>query len=356
MPTEINLLTGTPDSPSNPALWPCADPEWSLFQDNRSIWDAVMEQCGAARESIRVEQYIFGTGGVGRELLDLLAEKARQGVEVRVLADGLGSYGLVRSEGGRDLRRRGGRIILFNGPRDLLRSPVRRAHRLHRKTLITDDSRMMVGGSCYEDRMSTWRDTMIRVAGPLPSAIGREFDRASGIALHRLKEVPRPLAGSAEARAAWQYALSGPGVRGQPDLREELPRRIAGAERSVRLTTPYLIPNRRLWYALTSAANRGVQVQILMPARSDHRPLDLIGHRFAHALQCRGVDIRGYAKGMLHAKVALVDDGWSSVSSFNLDLFSGNLNLESGVLSTSPALHAALSEQWGIDWDSARRI
>ena len=122
------------------------------------------------------------------------------------------------------------------------------------------------------------------------------------------------------------------------------------------MTTPYLIPNRRLWRALTSAAERGVQVQILMPARSDHRALDLIGRRFAHALVRRGVEVRGYEKGMLHAKVALVDGAWSSVSSFNFDIFSGNLNPESGVLSTSPALHAALSEQWDIDWASARRV
>lgn len=61
------------------------------------------------------------------------------------------------------------------------------------------------------------------------------------------------------------------------------------------------------------------------------------------------------ARGMLHANVALVDGTWSSVSSFNLDLFSGNLNLESGVFSTSPALHTALSEQWDDDWASAQR-
>ena len=90
-----------------------------------------------------------------------------------------------------------------------------------------------------------------------------------------------------------------------------------------------------------------------MPERSDHRFLDVIGQRYAHAMVRRGVEVRGYTGGMFHAKVALVDDGWSSVSSFNLDLFSGNLNLESGVFSTSPALHAALNEQWDADWSKS---
>jgi cardiolipin synthase len=338
------------------AAWPAGEPEWELFQDNRSIWCAVFDQCDAARRSIELEQYIIGTQGVGRRLLDLLAAKARQGVEVRVLADGLGSRGLTRCDGGRALLRAGGRIAILNGPRALLRHPIARAHRLHRKTLITDGAQVMVGGSCYEDRMSSWRDTMIRVGGPLPPAIASEFERAWRDACHEPPETVPGLGGGEAAPAAWSYALGGPFVRARPDLREEIPRRIAGAARSVALTTPYLVPDRRLWRAMISAARRGVGVRILMPARSDHRALDVIGHRFAHALGRRGVEVRGYARGMLHAKVALVDGGWSAVSSFNLDLFSARLNLESGVLSTSPALHAALAARMDADWASSQGI
>ena len=341
-------MTENTGTQNHEAHWASAEPEWELFQDNQAIWDAVLEQCDAANQSIRLEQYIFGMRGVGRELLDLLAAKARQGVDVRVLADGLGSLGLVRSDGGQALLRNGGHIAMFNGLRDLARSPVRRGHRLHRKTLICDESRVMVGGSCYEDRMSSWRDTMIRVGGPLPSAIVAEFDRASRMAQDKPAKVLSTAAQGDEE--GWSYALSGPNLQAQPDLRIVLPEKIAEARQSVFLTTPYLVPNRRLWRALISAAERGAKVRILMPARSDHRFLDVIGQRFAHALVRRGVEVRGYTPGMLHAKVALVDGTWSSVSSFNLDLFSGKLNLESGVFSTSPALHEALSEQWDADW------
>lgn len=336
------------------AHWPAAEPSWKLFQNNQSIWDAVLEQCDAARESIRLEQYIFGTRSVGRQLLDLLAAKARQGVDIRILADGLGSHGLARSEGGKTLLRSGGHIMMFNGPRALLRSPVHRAPRLHRKTLICDEARVMVGGSCYESRMSDWRDTMIRVEGPLPPLAVSEFDRASRMAHDR--PINSPSTAAYDGEAGWSYALSGPHMQAQPDLRSVLPHKIEQARQSVSLTTPYLIPNRRLWRALVSAANRGVQVQILMPARSDHRFLDRIGRRFAHALVQRGVEVRGYLPGMLHAKVALVDGAWSSVSSFNLDVFSGSLNLESGVLSTSRALHDELIEQWDADWARSERL
>lgn len=127
---------------------------WALFQDNQSIWDAVLD---AARKRIWLEQYIFGTRGVGRHLLDLLAAKARQNVEVRILRR--------RWRTGAASQRR--QMTMFNGVRDLLRNPVGRAHRLHRKTLITDDAHVAVGGTCYQDRTSTWRDTMIRIDGPL---------------------------------------------------------------------------------------------------------------------------------------------------------------------------------------------
>lgn len=332
--------------------WAPAEPTWRLFQDNQSIWDAVLEQCAAAKHSIRLEQYIFGTRGVGRELLDLLATKAAQGVAVRVLADGLGSRGLPRSEGGKAVLRNGGHIAMFNGPRDLLRSPVRRVHRLHRKTVICDEQMVMVGGSCYEDRMSNWRDTMILIGGPLPSAVTAEFDRASRMAHDRRTD--RLLPAASDSQGTWTYALSGPNIEVQPDLRQAIPERIAQARSSVLLTTPYLVPNRRLRGALVAAAGQGAVVRILMPARSDHRFLDVIGQRFARSLIRQGIEVRGYVPGMIHAKVALVDGAWSSVSSFNLDVFSGNLNLESGVFSSSAPLHDALKRQWDIDWASSK--
>ena len=122
------------------------------------------------------------------------------------------------------------------------------------------------------------------------------------------------------------------------------------------LTTPYFVPDRRLWRALIAAVEHGATVRILMPARSDHPSLDKIGRRFAHALSHRGVEMRFYTRGMLHAKVALVDGDWSLVSSFNLDLFSAKLNLESGVLSTSHALYDALAAQMDVDLAYSERL
>lgn len=344
------------ESGNDRARWPVAEPEWELFHSNQDVWKAVFELCDAAKHSLDVEQYIFSTHGVGRRLLDLLALKARQGVDVRLIADGLGSFGLTRSDGGRALLRSGGRIAMYNGPAGILRRPVSRMHRIHRKTLMRDGEQVMVGGSCYHDRMATWRDTMIRVGGPLPPAIASAFEATWRGAHHGAERGAPRLGGDDGARTGWAYALGGPFVQAQPDLRETMPERIARAERSVSLTTPYLLPDRGLWRAMTAAAGRGVKVRVLMPARSDHRSLDVIGRRFAHGLSRRGVEVRLYTPGMLHAKIALIDGGWSSVSSFNLDLFSARLNLESGVVSTSSALYEALAAQMEEDMARSERL
>ncbi len=330
------------------ANWTPDEPDWELFQDNRAIWDAVMAQCDSARTSIRLEQYIFDTTGIGRRLLDLLAAKARQGVDVRVLADGIGSRGLIDSDGGQALLRSGGRITMLNGPWDVASNPIRNVHRLHRKTLICDEAQLMVGGSCYADYMLQWRDTMIRVGGPLPPAIVAEFERTSRRAHDR--RLDPHVTDARDMQEGWTYAIGGPNLHPQADLRRSLPERIAQARSSVLLTTPYLVPNRRLWRAMISAVENGAEVRILMPARSDHRLIDVLGQGFALALARRGVRIHEYTGGMIHAKLAQVDEAWSSVSSFNLDILSGSVNFESGVFSTSPALHAALRAQWDEDW------
>ncbi|TFL16253.1 phospholipase D-like domain-containing protein [Jannaschia formosa] len=349
-------MTAQREAETNPSRWRCPEPRWELFHHNKSVWEAVLERCDAARHSIDLEQYILGTEGIGRRLLDLLASKARQGVAVRVLADGLGSHGLLRSEGARTLLRCGGRVAMYNGLSDLLRRPIRRAHRLHRKTLILDGSSVMVGGSCYEDRMSDWRDTMLHVDGPLPPAVLSEFERAWRSAHRRSAAVDPASRAQGTAEEGWFYSVSGPLVQARHGLGEVLAGKIARAGRSVALTTPYLVPNRRLWRALVAAVERGAKVRLLMPARSDHPALDVIGRGFVRSLLRRGVDVRGYTPGMLHAKVALVDGGWSSVSSFNLDLLSANLNLESGVFSTSQSLYGALAEQMDADLARSERF
>ncbi|KAF0674499.1 cardiolipin synthase [Profundibacterium mesophilum KAUST100406-0324] len=185
-----------------------------------------------------MEQYIISMQGVGQVLLNLLARKARQGVAVRLLADGLGSRGLTRSDGAQALLRNGGRIKMLNPPASLLRHPVARAPRMHRNTLIIDNACIMVGGSCYQDRMSNWRDTMLQVGGPLPPASTATFESAWQDCSQSIADGTPPLETKGATPDGWSFAAGGPAPHAVPDLRKCLPERIATAERAVSLTPP----------------------------------------------------------------------------------------------------------------------
>lgn len=327
------------------AGWPSQEPHFTLFHWNEAIWQAVLETCAAAKDSIDLEQYILGHQGIGRDLLDLLAERARNGVKVRVLADGLGSRGLTSSDAGRTLLQSGGQIVLHH-PVPGAQNPFRR---LHRKTLVCDSDRVMLGGACYKERMSGWRDTMIRLDGPPPPALSETFEQAWRSAQHGARS--SCLGNSVEqSERGWQFGATGPAAPGVPDLGCILRAQISEAKRSVTLSTPYLLPDRRLRDALTTAVARGVSVRILMPAKSDHPALDVLGRRMAAWLSRDGISVYGYRPAMLHAKLALVDDAWAMVSSYNLDLFSARLNLEAGVMSSSPRLIGELAGQLDADF------
>ncbi len=330
---------------------PARPPEWALFHANQTIWDAALSLCEGARRSIDVEQYIFAPGGIGGRLLDVMAARARQGVAVRILADGFGSRGLAESEAGQKLIRSGGRILSHGGLDKLLRHPRSALHRLHRKTVICDGDSLMLGGSCFDEAMADWRDTMIRLDGPLPPAVAAEYDRAWRAAGGTGSAAEPPCPGTESGSwgtDGWAFAASGPGTLARPNLRRLLLQRIATARSEVFLTTPYLVPGRALWRAITTARAGGARVTILMPARSDHRPVDIAGRIFAHALKRRGVAIRLYIPGMLHAKLAQVDD-WCCVGSFNMDVLSAKLNLENAVVSRAAPLRDALSAQREVD-------
>ena len=331
---------------AGPAAAPDA-PDWQLFHSNARIWPAVLAECDAARESLTIEQFIFSPDGVGRRMLDVLTAKARQGVHVRLLVDGFGSFWLKGSEGGKALRRAGGEIVHFHSLTDIMQNPIRRLQRLHRKTVIRDRRAAFIGGACYHDRMADWRDTMIRIDGRIAENAAEVFDQLWENAI-RAAPPPEPRSVS-PVDVPWAYLISTPIKPARRELWDRMHARIENARDEVILTTPYLVPDNSFRRAINRAAGRGVAIRIVMPARSDHPSVDVLGRRFAHALARRGARIHLYEPSMIHCKLALVDGAWASVSSFNLDLFSFWMNLESGVVGTDPVYCAAIAEQLDRD-------
>ncbi|ORE97585.1 phosphatidylserine/phosphatidylglycerophosphate/cardiolipin synthase family protein [Aurantimonas sp. 22II-16-19i] len=332
------------------------DHPWELFHSNEENWNATLELCDAARRSISIEQYIFAQTGIGSRLLRLLAAKSREGVRVRVLVDAFGSCGLADSPDGARLRRAGGEIVSYNSLSALRRRPISGLHRLHRKTVLCDEKHLMVGGSCFHDRMADWRDTMVRVEGPVVAAAASAFERTWAFAGGRADRKEPSAQGPQNPTADWRYVLSEPVRPSRQDIYRELLTRITEARTSVFLTTPYLFPDRTFWRAMCRLLRRGAELRLLLPARSDHAWVDVVSHAFGRALARRGAEIWLYEPTMIHAKLAIVDGAWGMISSFNLDILSFGMNVENGIVSDRPAFIAAMKEQIDRDLSHSRRL
>jgi cardiolipin synthase A/B len=327
-------LAGTPLSPGNKA---------TLLQDGRAAYGAMLAAIRAARSSIHLEMYIFEAGDVGREFGAALAERRRAGVEVRVMYDSVGSKD-TPPEFFEDLRRRGIEVVEYNpvSAANLLEKGLALQHRDHRKLMVVDGRVAFLGGinisktygpaprgpggstpspgadAPFEDR--PWRDTQLRLEGPVVAQLQRLFvEQWAG----QRKE--SPLAGAAyfprlvPAGAEVVRAIAGSPDDGVDALYVALISAIDNAEAQVRITNAYFVPALELRRALEAAARRGVDVELVLPSRSDSWLVTHAARSYYDELLSAGVRIYEREGRLLHAKTASIDGVWSTVGSTNLD-------------------------------------
>jgi cardiolipin synthase len=313
----------------------------TLFHETSPAFAALLTAIEGARHHVHLEYFILRSDATGARLYDLLAQKAKEGVEVRLLYDAMGCLHL-RQRSLDALRASGGRVAAFL-PINPLRSVLRVSLRNHRKITVTDGRVAFTGGMNIGDeylgmskRLGYWRDSFVRVEGPAAAALQRVFcedwDFATRETLGGGPYFPDPApAGPADV----QVAASGPDQEVNT-IRELYFAAILAARDRLWVASPYLIPDAGLLDALRLARHRGVDVRVLTLYRPDHYLSYYAGRYFAAELLGMGVRVWQYRRGMMHAKVVLVDGRWAMVGSANLDNRSLHLNFEVGC-----ALHAA---------------
>jgi cardiolipin synthase len=317
---------------------PAAYAGLQLHADGSEALRALWRTLDAARRSIDVCTFILGRDALGRQVIDRLAAKARAGVRVRLLLDGLGSLMAGRPDL-RALKEAGAEVTLFVPP---LHSPLKGRTNLrnHRKMLIVDaeseHARLWCGGrnlaSEYfegEPGRPAWHDLSFELGGALVQQCATLFERDWAFATTR-----RAPAGAADAVAAVapsqgegaQLVASGPDQVDDTVYALLLSAAFQARER-IALVSPYFVPDAASLMALCLAAQRGVVVEVLLPAKSNHRLSDVARHRSLRALAQAGARI-WLAPQMLHAKLALVDDSLALAGSANFDGRSMFLNYE----------------------------
>lgn len=332
-----------------------------LLIDGDETFAAIEEAIRAARHHVHLEYYIFEPDQTGTRLRDLLIERAKAGVEVRLLCDGVGSHHL----GKRFLKplfEAGVRFAWFGAVRLARLRPRLVNFRTHRKIVVVDGRVGFTGGiNITDDEMPSvrgpraWRDTHLRFEGAavrwLQLVFLEDWSYAAGSAPTGAEFFPD----APEGPHAMQILASGPDEPWHA-IQKLYFSAIAGAQERVLVATPYFVPDEAMLTALITAALRGVDVRVLVPRRSDSRTVSAATRSFFLDLVRAGVRVFEYTPGMMHGKTLVVDDVFAAVGTANMDSRSFRLNYEVAAAAYDSELVEVLAASFTRDLGRAREV
>jgi len=325
----------------------------TLLFDGPQTMGEMLKAIRGARNHINLETYIFDQDALGLEFAEALMAKQRQGVTVNILYDSVGTMG-VPAEFFQRMRDAGIRLLEFNpvNPAHLRGESWELNHRDHRKVLIVDGSVAFTGGinisasyarsslfhssgKRHAERQPGWRDTHIKVEGPAVRAFQWLFVRQW--ATQDSQDLPDadyfPPAASAGDKLV---RVLGSDSDDPFDIYKAYQLAFQQARTSIHLTSAYFVPDQQTIAALTAAAQRGVDVRVILPGVSDSGLVFYAGHAYYDQLLDSGVKIYHLKLSVLHAKTAVIDGLWSTVGSTNIDTRSFLPNSELNVVVLGP--------------------
>lgn len=315
--------------------------------------NAMLYALKKAEKSICLEHFILNVDDTGISFIEALRERARAGVDVRMILDAAGSHNLwLSTDLVEDMKKDGIKIVFFNTfIIGLAKYYDTIFFRDHSKLVIIDEKIGFTGGVCIAERMRPWRDICVEVEGSVVHEMLDVFNkmwRGKGKRWYR-QQNPRL------AHHNTHYVRNLPLPR-RRHLYDALIEAIRSSTTSVYLTTPYFVPNRALVGALIKAVRRGVDVRILIPIVSDHPLVDYGGQSLFHKLLTSGVNIYRYTPGMLHTKAAVIDAAWATVGSMNYDIVSLRYNIEANIVSIDSDFVAQVGAQFAADLEYTERL
>lgn len=332
-----------------------------VFTSGQDKFDALKRDIAAAQDYIHIQYFIIEYDAIGKEIIGLLADKARQGVAVRVLYDYVGSHPM--SARALKLMRSAGIEVHAFMQVTLANMPFRINWRNHRKVAVIDGKVGYMGGMNIADRYVTgskkqrpWRDTHYRITGEAVSALQASFAIDWNFTTRKLLNVEaQPIARPDGGGCLMQMANSGPASRWN-NISMIFLNAISLAKRSVYLQTPYFLPSDALLQVLQSAALSGVDVRVMLPARTDSRLLQLATGSYIKECLLAGIKIYFYEPTMLHAKVLIIDDEFVTSGSTNFDFRSFEHNFEINALVYDKGFNRQMKDIFEQDMQQSARM
>ncbi len=311
------------------------DNQVDIFIDGREKFDALMEDLKNAKNHIHIQYYIFRLDNLGNSIYNILLEKVKQGVEVRVLYDAMGSRSL-RKRHFKEFIDLGGQVEVFFPSIFPLINP-RMNYRNHRKIVVIDGRIGYIGGFNVGDeylgldkKFGYWRDTHLRIEGssvhPLQTRFILDWNQAS--ADQDIEYSDRffpaiPMKGS----VGLQIVSSGPDSEWE-QIKNGYLKLLMMAKKYIYIQSPYFIPDASFMDTLRIACLSGIDVRIMIPNKPDHIFVYWATYSYVGELIRAGAKVYIYQNGFLHTKMIVIDDEASTVGTANIDVRSFKLNFE----------------------------
>ena len=335
--------------------------EIKIFTSGKECFSSMYADLRAAKRSVDMEFFIMKPDYIGLEILDILTQRAKDGVRVRLLLDAMGCRQMRRHHF-EALRQAGGTVEFFF-PAKIFKLDLKLNYRNHRKLLVIDNEIAYIGGlnAAKEyvgdsKRFRGWRDTHLRIRGgsvfDIDSRFIMDWNFASGQEISL--DSADYLVTSAE-NSAVQIVSSGPESQ-ETEIKFAYLKMINSAKRCVYIQSPYMVPDDSIFEALKTAALSGVDVRIMIPNRPDHVFVYWVTYQNVGELAKYGAKIYIYNKGFLHAKTIVVDDEAASVGSANFDIRSFELNFESNAIVYDREFAVKLRQAFEEDIKHSKRL
>jgi cardiolipin synthase A/B len=364
--------------------------EVQLLRRGAEAFPAMLAAIAGAQSHVHLETYILRSDTTGKQFQAALIERARAGVQVRLLFDSVGSFSLVSNDYLSELAQAGVEILEYHPITPWRRSLLLRLRALrasadarrgrpprtyqwrepghwnfnrrdHQKILVIDDEVAFTGGLNIGDEYAPapqggdWYDLHVLVRGPAACGLAESFRRAwldAGGTLSATCPVPPKV----EATPALAHTCDNFGMRSRSRMHSAYRHAIRNAERTIDIMNAYFIPDQLLRWALGSAARRGVSVRVMVPLQSDVRPVWYASRYLFARLLRSGVRIFEYQGRMMHAKAGVIDGVWTTIGSFNIDRRSMLHNLEAGVVVVDRPFARTLQDEFEIRLALCREI
>lgn len=285
-----------------------------LFDDPFKMYAAIFSDLEQADRFIYVETYRIANDSIGQRLREILVRKSAEGVKVKILVD---SWGTSLSESFfEEIIKNGGELRYFKKIKLYFDFFTKNHRRNHRKLLIIDNKVSYMGSTNFTAYSLNWREMVVRISGPLTPYFTKTF--ADSYRLFQ-KYVFKKYSYRKTIRFRdFEIVRDLPSIYRQ-QVKNKFEQLIRNANQSIYIETPYFLPGYKLRKELTDAAQRGVDVKVFLPLRSDVRLVDILRRRYLGLMFGEGVEFLFYQAGNLHAKTMLVDNEIFSIGSANFD-------------------------------------